>query len=148
MKLLEFIIDIAVKSADAIQSLNKIDAASDRSKRMLNSIGDAAIKVGKRAAHMGSLIVTAATPALTGLATASIEAARSAQEAASKFETVLGAQTAAMQEQADKLAKAQGRSKYQTRASIGDLAALASGYGLTGAGTWRRSGQLSQRKRC
>jgi hypothetical protein len=137
-KLIEFVIEVAVKAADAVSGLGKIESASDKTKAGLNRAGEAAEKAGyvigsamRIAAKGVSLMVTAATPALLSFGRQAIEASRSAEEAASKFAAVFDKSSKKAQSAADKLAKAQGRSIYQTRESVGDLAALAKGYGLT-----------------
>ncbi len=147
MKILDFYIDVSVRSAEAVKALATLDDASDKAKAGLTKVGAAAdagntkfAAFAKGAGRLATGLATAANTAATAMSPlilafgrTAIESARSAQEAASKFETVLGAQAAAARKQADALAEAQGRSKYQTRQSVGDLATLATGYGLTEA---------------
>ncbi len=137
-KLMSFFIDISVRAVDAVDALTKIEKRTNQTKTGLNRLGDAAEKAGaivgsamRIAAKGASLLVTAATPALLNFSATAIQASRDAEEAASKFDAVFDKSAEKARAGADELAKAQGRSIYQTRASIGDLAALAKGYGLT-----------------
>lgn len=88
MRLLEFFIDVAVRTGEAVQGLAKVDRASDRTKANLNRVGAAAVAagdrmlvMGERAATMGTNLSLFVTDPLLLLGTKAAQAAREADTA-------------------------------------------------------------------
>jgi hypothetical protein len=151
----EFIIDISVKAAKAVNELMGVDKASDRAGKGLGDVGRAADKAGSELGRMGdkakrasgnlaasmqsvakktlvvaNSIATAAAPFVLSWGRASMQIARDAEEGASKFEAVYGDAAAAAGARIDELAGRLDRSPTRLRTAAADTAGQLKGIGF------------------
>jgi hypothetical protein len=161
-KLLEFVIELSVKAADAVSGLSKIDKSTQKTKDGLNNAGDAAERLGYRigsamnsagkfAARVGTKLANVANLAATAIAPMALQfgrnamlISREAEESASKFGAVYGKAAQSAGAEIDKLADKVGRSATKLRAASADTQGQLRGIGFEAGEAAKMSQQVTE----